>query len=143
MKTMKLTHKGLIIILSFVLAIMVSACSSSSLGSLFSTKATPTASGQAEMPGLAGTWENPDTSDEFVIIWQNNQYEVVSAAWKGITYKITSQSWSGSSLTWSYYDTDMDLTVTFTTTSINGDNLYTKWTYSDGGYGTETLERVK
>jgi hypothetical protein len=77
----------------------------------------------------------------FVIAWQNGQYVVTSVTWEGTSYSITSQSWTGSSLTWSYYDTDLSLTVTHKTTSLSGDNLFANWSYSDGSSGTETLQR--
>jgi hypothetical protein len=131
--------KVLITLLSFVLAMLVIACSCSSL----IPTATSQPSGQEAMPGLAGTWQDPQTSDTYVIAWQNGQYVVTSVTWEGTSYSITSQSWSGSSLTWSYYDTDLSLTVTITTTSISGDSLYINWSYSDGGSGTETFGRVK
>ena len=131
--------KVLITFLSFVLAMLVIACSCSSL--------TPTAlptqsSSQEAMPGLAGTWQDPDTSDTFVIAWQGGQYVVTSVTWEGDSYNITSQSWIGSSLTWSYYDTTLSLTVTHSTTSLSGDSLYANWSYSDGSASTETLKRV-
>ena len=131
--------KVLITLLSFVLAMLVIACSCSSL----IPTATSQPGGQETMPGLAGTWQDPQTSDTYVIAWQNGQYVVVSCTWEGTSYTITSQSWSGSSLTWSYDDTDLSLTVTITTTSISGDSLHIDWEYSDGSSGTETFGRVK
>jgi hypothetical protein len=126
--------KVLITFLSFMLAMLVIACSCSSL--------IPTSSSNQEtMPGLAGTWKDPETSDTFVIAWQNSQYVVTSVTWNGTSYSITSQSWTGNTLTWSYYDTDLNLTVTYSTTSLSGDNLNVNWSYSDGGSGTETLTR--
>ncbi|MFA5873011.1 MAG: hypothetical protein WC832_03520 [Anaerolineales bacterium] len=131
--------KVLITFLSFVLAMLVIACSCSSL----IPTASPPSNNQEAMPGLAGTWQDPETTDTFVIAWQNGQYEVVSATWEGTSYSITSQSWTGSSLTWSYYDSTLSLTVTYTTTSLSGDSLYVDWSYSDGTSGTETLSRVR
>ena len=136
---MNLNKKVLITFLSFVLAMLVIACSCSSLIPFGSS--TPS-TGQEAMPGLAGTWQDPDTSDTFVIAWQNGQYVVTSVTWEGTSYSITSQSWTGSSLTWSYYDTYISLTVTHSTTSLSGDSLYANWSYSDGTSGTETLGRV-
>ena len=131
--------KVLITFLSFVLAMLVIACSCSSL----IPTATSQPSGQETMPGLAGTWQDPDTSDTFIIAWQNGQYVVTSVTWEGTSYSITSQSWNGSALTWSYDDTDLSLTVTHTTTSLSGDSLHADWSWSDGSSGTETLGRVR
>jgi hypothetical protein len=94
------------------------------------------------MPGLVGTWQDPETTDIFVITYQSGQYVVTSVTWEGNSYSIVSQYWDGSSLTWSYYDTDLPMTVTYTTTSLSGDNLYVDWSYSDGSNGTETLGRL-
>jgi hypothetical protein len=96
-------------------------------------------SSQEAIPGLAGAWYDPDTLDQFAIAWQNGQYVVTSVTWEGNSYSITTQSWDGSSLSWSYYDTDLKLTVTHTTTSLSGNSLYANWSYSSGSSGTETL----
>ena len=132
--------KVLITVLSFVLAMLVIACSCSSL---IPTATTQPPSNQETMPGLTGTWQDPETTDTFVIAWQNNQYVVTSVTWEGTPYSITSQSWTGSSLTWSYYDSDLVKTTTYTTTSLSGDSLYVGWSYDDGSSGTETLVRVR
>jgi hypothetical protein len=137
--TMSPNNKILLTVSSFVLALVVIACSCSSL---IPTAPTQPSSNQETMPGLTGTWQDPQTSDTFIIAWQNDQYMLASATWEGTNYSITSQSWNGNSLTWSYYDTDLNLTVTYTTTSFNGDSLYVDWSYSDGSSGTETLSRV-
>jgi len=94
------------------------------------------------MPGLAGTWRDPETTDTFVVVWQNGQYVVTSVTWEGTSYTIVDQSWANDSLTWSYYDPDIVRTVTYSTTSLDGDNLYVNWSYDDGSNGTETLGRV-
>jgi len=128
--------KVVITVFSFMLAMLVIACSCSSL--------IPTSlSNQETIPGLAGTWKDPQTSDTFVIAWQNGQYVVTSVTWETTSYSITSQSWTDSTLTWSYYDTDLSLTVTYSTTSLSGDSLNVNWSYSDGASGAETLSRVQ
>jgi hypothetical protein len=134
---MNLNKKAIITFLSFVLTMAVIACSCSSL------IPTPTAAPPPPdpMPGLAGTWHNPDTNDVFEIAKQGGQYVVVSCAWEGTNYSITSQSWMGSSLIWSYYDSDLSLTVTLTTTSLSGDSLTVNYSLSDGSSGTTTLLR--
>jgi hypothetical protein len=131
--------KVLITVLIFVVAMAVIACSCSSLVPSLTKTSTPT--GEA-MPGLAGTWQDPQTNDQFVIAWQNNAYVVTSVTWEGTSYAISSQAWSGSTLTWTYYDTDLNLTVTHTTTSLSGNSLEATWSYSDGSSGPETLTRV-
>jgi hypothetical protein len=132
--------KVLVTVLSFVVAMLVIACSCSSL---IPTATTQPSSNQETMPGLVGTWQDPETTDQFVIAWQNNEYVVKSVTWEGNSYSITSQNWDGNDLTWSYYDTDLSMTVTYTTTSLSGDNLYVDWSYTDGSGGTETLDRVR
>jgi hypothetical protein len=133
-------RKVLITVLSFVLAMVVIACSCSSL--IPSATSQPP-SNQEPMPGLAGKWQDPETTDTATIVWQNNQYVVTSVVWETNTYDITSQSWNGSSLSWSYYDSDLAVTTTYTTTSLSGDSLNVDWSYSDGSAsGTETLTRV-
>jgi hypothetical protein len=97
---------------------------------------------QEAMPGLAGQWQAP-TEDVYDIAWQNGEYVVLSCIYQGTSYSITSQSWTGSSLTWSYYDTDLSVTVTLTTTSLSGDSLYINWAQSDGSSGTGILTRVQ
>jgi hypothetical protein len=132
--------KVLLTVLSFVLAMLVIACSCSSI---LPTATTQPSSGQEAMPGLAGKWQDPETTDTATIVWQNNTYTVTSVTWKTSSYSITSQSWDGTTLTWSYYDTDLSLTTTYKTTSLSGDSLYVDWSYSDGsGSGTETLSRA-
>ena len=135
--------KVIITILIFILAMLVIACSCSSLIPLgSSTPQSTKQTNQETMPGLVGTWKDPETSDVFVIAWQNNQYVVTSVSWEGTNYSINSQAWTGSSLTWTYDDIDLGLTVTHTTTSLSGTNLNANWSYSDGTSGTETLVRV-
>ena len=129
--------KVLLTFLSFVLAMVVIACSCSSL---IPSSILP--SGQEAMPGLAGTWQDQETSDTFVIVWQGGKYEVTSVTWNTDSYAITSQSWSGGVLSWSYDDSTISLTVTHTTVSLDGDNLNATWSYSDGRGGDEVLVRV-
>ncbi len=145
--------KVLFTVLTFVLAMAVIACSCSSLIPTITNQLqsiTPPSNvlpsnqlpnNQEAMPGLAGTWHDPETNDVFVIAWQNNQYVVTSVSWQGTDYSITTQSWTGNVLSWSYLDTTLNLTVTHTTTSLSGDSLNANWSYSDGSSGTETLAR--
>ncbi len=126
--------KVLITFFSFLLALVLIACSCSSLIPSSSTS-------QEALPGLAGTWRSTDTDDIYEIAWQDGQYEVLSATYNGTAYNITSQSWANGSLTWSYYDTDLSLTVTLKTTSLSGDTVYIDWSVSDGSSGSSTLTR--
>jgi hypothetical protein len=135
--SMNPSKKVLYIFISFFLAMIAIACSCSSL---IPTQVTPSPTPNP-LPGLADTWHNPDTNDVFEIALQNGQYVVLSSTWEGTTYAITSQSWTGSSLTWSYFDSDLDLTVTLTTISISGDNLDVSYSLSDGSSGVTTLVR--
>jgi hypothetical protein len=146
--------KVLITVLTFVLAMVLIACSCSSLIPtatvqppviLQPTVIVPPTSMTEAIPGLAGKWQDPETTDTATIVWENNQYVVTSVIWETSSYQITSQSWSGGVLTWSYYDTDLSpaRTTTYTTTSLNGDTLNVSWSYDDGsGNGAETLSRV-
>ena len=129
--------KVFVTFLSFVLAMVVIAC----LCSPTPVPPTVTSTPPNPMPGLAGTWNSPDTGDVYEIAWQGGQYVVVSCIWEGTSYDITSQSWNGSSLIWSYNDSDMGQTVTLTTTSLSGDSLDVDWSLSDGSSGTTTLQR--
>ena len=129
--------KVLFTVLSFFLAMAVIACSCSSI---IPTTTTGSGGGEA-IPGMAGTWKDPETSDTFVIAWQNNAYKVTSVTWEGTAYTIKSQNWDGSSLTWSYLDTDLNITVTYETVSLNGSNLDVNWSYDTGASGTETLTK--
>jgi hypothetical protein len=135
--------KVLLTVLIFFVAMLVIACSCSSIiPSISNVIPTKPPTGQETMPGLAGTWQDPETQDQFVIAWQNNTYVVTSVTWEGTSYTITSQSWNGSVLSWTYNDTDLKLTVTHTTTSLSGGNLNANWSYSDGTSGSETFTRV-
>ncbi len=136
---MSRAKKGLLAFLFLVVAMAVVACSNSSIIPLGTT---PTSSSQEAIPGLAGTWQDPDTGDQVMITWQGNTYVVASVTWQGDTYSISSQAWNGKSLSWTYDDTDLGLTVTYTTTSLSGSDLNAVWSYSDGTSGPVTLTRV-
>jgi hypothetical protein len=144
-------QKVFISFLSFILAMLVIACSCSTIMPQVNippiippsqtAPPPPTVTPPNPMTGLDGTWNNPETNDVYQIALQGSQYVVVSCTWQATSYSITSQTWTGSSLTWSYYDSDLALTVTFQTLSLSGDYLYTNWSYSDGRSGSLTLQR--
>jgi hypothetical protein len=128
--------KVLITVLSFVLAMVVIACSCSSL--------TPTTTAPVNpMPALEGYWQDTETNDVHVIEWQNGQYVVtaVNDPQYG-SFAVTSQSWNGSVLTWTYKVSYNDTSVTFTTVSVSGNTLNTSWSNSMGDSGTQEFERV-
>jgi hypothetical protein len=96
------------------------------------------------IPGLAGFWQDSETLTVHTIIWDGNQYTVISSKNPDSgSHEITDQSWNNGSLTWTYYVTANDTSVTFDTISVDGDSLYTNWNNSRGDNGTETLVRVE
>jgi hypothetical protein len=99
-------------------------------------------SNEESVPGLAGTWQDPETLDVFVIEWNGAVYSVSSVTYEGTSYNITSQSWTGSTLTWTYYIPEYDTSLTYETTSVSGDSLYTNWWNSQDNSGTEILQRI-
>ncbi len=129
-------NKVFIVLLAALAVMVIIACSCSDIS-------LPNGNDPEAIPGLAGSWQDPETSDVFVIAWQNSKYVVTSVTWEGTSYDITSQSWDGSSLTWSYYIPESDVSLSYQTTSLSGDSLYTNWWNDAGGSGTETLGRVR
>ncbi len=118
-----------------LVAAVTIACSCSALNNLIG-------SSQEAMPGLSGKWQDPETFDIMTIAWQDGKYVVTSVDYNGTQYSITSQSWDGSSLTWSYYIPETGVTLSYETTSLSGDSLYTNWWNDADNSGTETLGRV-
>jgi len=92
---------------------------------------------------MVGYWLDTDTNDIHVIEWQTGQFVVtaVNDDQYGV-YPVTSQLWDGSQLTWTYYVTDTGVSVTFTTISASGNNLYTTWSNDQGDSGDWTLIRT-
>lgn len=131
-------NKVFIVLLAALVGMIIIACSCTDLSFLNTGGNNPEA-----MPGLAGTWQDPQTTDTFVIAWQNDQYVVTSVTFESTTYDITEQSWSGTALTWTYYIPEYDTYLSYETTSLSGDSLYTNWSNDGGSSGTETLERVR
>jgi hypothetical protein len=127
-------NKVFLVLLAALAGMVIIACSCTDFS--FSTNSAET------MPGLAGTWQDTATTDTFVIAWQDGKYEVTSVTYEGTTYSITDQSWSGSSLTWTYYIPEYETYLSYETTSLSGDSLYTNWWNDGGGSGTEILARV-
>ena len=132
------------VLIGAILAMVIIACSCGSI------TPTPTAAPRIiatspapvnPLPGLAGYWQ--DGNKVFTIAWQNSQYIVsaVHSAPDG-TLTLSDQSWDGSSLTWTYHNASTNASVTYTTTSVSGDNLYTNFSNTSGGSGTATLLRT-
>jgi hypothetical protein len=107
------------------------------------TAAVPANNSSEPIPGLAGKWQDPDTTTVHTIAWQGGKYVVVSANNPDNgSYQVTSQDWSGGVLTWTYYVPSSGYSVSFETVSVSGDSLYTNWSNDQGASGIETLQRV-
>jgi hypothetical protein len=130
-------NKVFLVLLAALAGMVMIACSCTDFNFSFGNN------GGETMPGLAGTWQDPETFDEFVITWQDPVYKVTSVTWEGTTYSITEQSWIGDTLTWTYYIPETDVYLSYETTSLSGDSLYTNWWNDSGGSGTEILDRVR
>lgn len=102
-------------------------------------------SGGEPMPGLAGDWIDPDSSGGgtvSTIVWQNNEYQVVSVinSNRGPN-ELTKSTWAEGVLTWEYCPEGMHC-ITQSTVSLHGDALTVNWSWSDGGNsGTSDLMR--
>jgi hypothetical protein len=143
--------KVLLTMASFVLVLMIIACSCGSLspatpsGSVAtSTQAIGSATAESTH-GMAGKWEETIFNDIHIIVWQNDGYVVVSTIHKpdGANYPITSQSWSNGVLTWTY-STPGGGEDTIKTVSLTPDKsiLSVAWSNTGGNAGTFILERV-
>jgi hypothetical protein len=100
-----------------------------------------------ECPGppidLAGIWYNPSTHSRTTIIWENNEFRAISVVDTddGDVYPITESDWNGTRIRWSYYVPDTTYNVTFTMTSLAGDQLYCDWFNDHDRSGTRIMER--
>ena len=92
---------------------------------------------------LAGIWYNPSTHSRTTIVWQNGQFEVIGIVDTddGEVFPVMSSDWNGTRISWTYYVPSTDYTVTFTMTSLAGDNLNCDWFNDHDASGTRTLER--
>jgi hypothetical protein len=98
----------------------------------------------ANTQSMEGKWLDPDTSGTYhVIVWKNNGYEVTQSTnpERGGN-ELTSSTWNGTTLTWVYCVSGESPCITTETISVNGDELYTKWSSSNGGSGYTTMTRV-
>lgn len=128
-------NKVFLVFMAVLAGLVVIACSCTDFNFSFG--------GNEAVEGLAGTWQDPETGDEFVIAWEDSVYRVTSVTWEATTYDITEQSWTGSTLTWTYYIPETDVYLTYETISVSGDSLTTNWWNDSGSSGTETLDRVR
>ncbi len=100
-----------------------------------------------EAPGppidLQGVWFNPSTHDLTTILWENDQFEVVSIVDTddGEVMRVTSSDWDGTRIRWSYYVPSTTYNVTFTMTSLVGDSLNCDWFNDHDMSGTRTFQR--
>lgn len=100
-----------------------------------------------EPPGppidLAGIWRNPVTNTLVSIIWENNEFRVnlIIDTDDGEVYQLTSSEWNGTRIRWSYYVPSTTYNVTYTMTSLSGDNLNCDWFNDHDMSGTRTWER--
>jgi hypothetical protein len=92
---------------------------------------------------LAGDWYNPVTTTLTTIVWEDDEFQVVSMydTEDQEDRPVTLSEWDGTRLRWSYYLASGDLTVTYTMNSLVGDNLYCDWINSNNSTGTRTLTR--
>jgi hypothetical protein len=143
--------KALLTMASFVLVLVIIACSCGSLSPTSPSGSVPTSTqaiGSAPLEaahGIAGIWEETIFNDIHTIVWQNNGYVVVSTIHKpdGVNYPITSQSWSNGVLTWTY-SVPGGGEDTIKTVSLTPDNaiLSVAWSNTGGNAGTFIMQRV-
>jgi hypothetical protein len=107
--------------------------------------ASPTANLEA-MPGLAGRWIDPDSSNGdtvSTIVWQNNTYVVTSVInSKRGGNELKTFSWANGVLTWRYCPSNMQDCIIQNTVTLNGNTLTVSWAWSSGNNsGTSDLQR--
>jgi hypothetical protein len=135
---MSTSKKLWITLIGVLLTMVIIACS---CGTIIPglTGSTPTAS--RPMPELEGSWQY--SNKVYSIAWQNNQYEVTSVidSEEG-SLDVTSQSWDGNSLTWTYFRPSTGRSITYSTTSVNGNKLFINYSNDTGVLGSRILRRV-
>ena len=136
------------ILIGVFLAMVIIACS---CGTIITPTAPPPPTAPAPptappptahpIPELEGYWQRSNKA--YTIAWQNGQYVVTSVndSEEG-SMEITSQSWNGSALTWTYYRPSTDRSITYTTSSVSGNNLLINYSNSAGDSGSVTLRRA-
>ena len=142
---MQPSRKIFLVFLSVLAGMVILACSCADITSLLpGSDSEPTVAPRNDaVPSLAGTWQDPETGDIFVITRTGGGFEVTSVTWEDTTYELSEQSWDGTTLIWTYYIPENEIFLTYETVSLSGDKLYTNWSNSGGDSGTETLERIR
>ena len=150
--------KVLLTLASFVLVLVIIACSCGSLSPASPSGSVATSSGNVATStqaigsatsesthGMAGKWEETIFNDIHTIVWQNDGYVVVSTIHKpdGVNYPISSQSWSNGVLTWTY-SVPGGGEDTIKTVSLTPDNaiLSVAWSNTGGNGGTFIMQRM-
>ena len=92
---------------------------------------------------LAGVWFNPMTHSETTIVWEDDEFKVVSVidTDDGEVRPVQESDWNGTRIRWTYYVPSTDYTVTFTMESLEGNSLYCSWFNDQDRSGTRTLQR--
>jgi hypothetical protein len=144
-RQMDARRKFWLVLVGAVAGLVIIACSCSSL----LPKTTPSpqpgqpSNSQEAIPGLAGRWNDPDTTGTVTtIVWQNGQYvvqSVINPSRGG--NEVTESSWANGVLTWTYCVPNGNC-ITSKTVSVSGDSLDTTWEDDRGYSGTTTFERV-
>lgn len=95
------------------------------------------------MPGLAGNWRDTAEGTTHVIIWDGQDYQVISSIndARGV-YDIVFQEWDGNTLIFNYYVPASGVTVTIEATMVIGNTLYVNWWSTNGNSGTDTFTRL-
>ena len=150
---MNTRKKFWLVLIGVILGMVIIACSCSALNPILQPTSKPaqpvktvqSSGSQEAMPGLAGSWIDPDSSGGgtvSTIEWLNGEYVVTSVVNTGRgPNEVTNSSWSNGVLTWEYCPEGMHC-ITQSTVSLNGDVLTVDWSWSDGGNsGTSLLQR--
>ncbi|HEY70493.1 MAG TPA: hypothetical protein G4O08_07925 [Anaerolineae bacterium] len=92
---------------------------------------------------LAGVWFNPMTHSESTIVWEDDEFRVISVVDTddGEVRPVQESDWNGTRIRWTYYVPSTDYTVTFTMEYLEGDLLHCSWFNDHDRSGTRTLER--
>ncbi len=108
--------------------------------------ATSPADSQEAIPGLAGKWIDPDSTNGdtvSTIVWLKGAYSVTSVvnSSRGGN-ELKSSSWANGVLTWRYCPTNMQDCIIQHTVTLNRNTLTVSWVWSSGNNsGTSDLQR--